>query len=507
MRGAHRRLSLRESTSFRGAKGDFRLGQVTAHALIVLITIVISALTWHIAGNAAETKPDAKPSLAGVWQGIIKVQSIELRVVLHITAEGDGYKATLDSPDQGAKGIPVDRVALEGENVKLELKGIKASFEGKFADDGQTIQGKWTQAGTLPLEFKRLEKEPDFSRPQEPKKPYPYVEEEVTYKNEAANITLAGTLTYLVSEKPALAVLLISGSGPQDRNETVMGHKPFLVLADYLTRHGIVVLRVDDRGVGGSTGNTMTSTTADMAADALAGVAYLKSRKEVNGREIGLLGHSEGGLVAPLAASISDDVAFIVMLAGTGVTGEEILYRQAELIAKAQGAAAAALAASRRTQEHIIQAVKESADAADAEKRVHEIADEELGKSAAGEAIDSAAKAAMESQLKLALSPWFRYFLTYDPQPALRKVKCPTLVLNGEKDLQVDPKQNLPPIEAALKDGGTSEFEVRELAGLNHLFQHCQTGSPTEYSKIDETFAPEALELIGDWILRKTTNR
>ncbi|HVA48490.1 MAG TPA: alpha/beta hydrolase [Pirellulales bacterium] len=471
---------------------------------ILLTVMVASALPWHTAGTAAETKPDAKPSLAGVWQGIIKVQSIELRVVLRIVAEGDRYKATLDSPDQGAKGIPFDRITLEGDNVKLELKAIKASFDGKLTKDGQTIQGKWTQAGTLPLDFKRLEKEPDYSRPQEPKKPYPYVEEEVTYKNDAAGITLAGTLTYLASDKPAPAALLISGSGPQDRNETVMGHKPFWILADYLTRRGIVVLRVDDRGVGGSTGNTMTSTTADMAADALAGVAYLKSRKEVDSREIGLLGHSEGGLVAPLAASLSDDVAFIVMLAGTGVAGEQILYRQAELIAKAQGADDAARAASRSTQERMIKAIKESADSAEAEKRVRDIAAEELAKSATGEEQGPAAKAAMEAQLKLGLSPWFRYFLTYDPQPALRKVKCPTLVLNGEKDLQVDPKQNLPPIAAALKDGGNPDFEVRELAGLNHLLQHCQTGSPSEYSKIDETLAPEALEIIGDWIASKT---
>lgn len=452
-------------------------------------------------GTSAEPETDTKPALAGIWQATLKVQGIELRVVLHISPDGNAYKATLDSPDQGAKGIPVDRVALEAHTVKVEIKSIKASFEGTLSDDKQTIDGSWTQAGTLPLTFKRLDKEPEYSRPQEPKKPYPYVEEAVTYKN--GDITLAGTLTYLASEIPAPAVLLISGSGPQDRNESVMGHKPFLVLADYLTRRGIVVLRVDDRGVGGSSGNTMSSTTADMADDALAGVAFLKSRKQVNSRQIGLTGHSEGGLVAPLAASMSDDVAFIVMLAGTGVTGEEIIYLQAELIAKAQGADNEALAASRRAQEQMVKAIKGSSNAAEVEKLVREIADEQLPKSAKEE--DSATtKAALESQLKLALSPWFRYFLTYDPRPALRKVKCPTLALNGEKDLQVDPKQNLPAIEAALKEGGNSDFELRELAGLNHLFQHCQTGSPTEYSKIDETFSPEALEIIGDWILAKT---
>lgn len=453
--------------------------------------------------GAAEPKPDNKPSLVGVWQGTLKVQAIELRVVLRIAAEGDGYKATLDSPDQGAKGIPVSRVLLEGDIVKLDMKTIKASFEGTLADDRQSIAGKWSQAGTLPLEFKRLDKEPDSDRPQEPKKPYPYVAEEVSYKNAAANITLAGTLTYLATDTPAPAVLLISGSGPQDRDESIMGHKPFLVLADYLTRRGIVVLRVDDRGVGGSTGDTMASTTQDMASDALAGVAFLKSRGQVNARRIGLLGHSEGGLVAPLAAGSRDDVAFVVMLAGTGVTGEEILFRQGELIAKAQGADEAALAGNRRLQQRIVHVIKTTDDPAAAEKQIRKIADEELHEIADADKKEAAAKA-LDAQMKLILSPWFRYFLTYDPRRALAKVKCPVLAINGERDLQVDPRQNLPAIEAALKSGGNPDFQVRELKGLNHLFQHCQTGSPAEYGKISETFAPEALEVIADWILSKS---
>lgn len=453
--------------------------------------------------GAAEPKPDNKPSLAGVWQGTLKVQAIELRVVLRIAADGDGYKATLDSPDQGAKGIPVSRVLLEGDVVKLDLKAISASFEGKLADDRQSIAGKWSQAGSLPLEFKRLDKEPDNSRPQEPKKPYPYVAEEVSYKNAAANITLAGTLTYLATDTPAPAVLLISGSGPQDRDESIMGHKPFLVLADYLTRRGIVVLRVDDRGVGGSTGDTMASTTQDMASDALAGVAFLKSRGQVNARRIGLLGHSEGGLVAPLAAGSRDDVAFIVMLAGTGVTGEEILFRQGELIAKAQGADEAELAGNRRLQHRIVHVIKTTGDPAAAEKQIRKIADEELKEIADADKKEAAAKA-LDAQMKLILSPWFRYFLTYDPRRALVKVKCPVLAINGERDLQVDPRQNLPAIEAALKSGGNPDFQVRELKGLNHLFQHCQIGSPAEYGKLGETFAPEALEVVADWILSKS---
>jgi hypothetical protein len=406
----------------------------------------------------------------------------------------------MDSPDQGAKGIRVDSATLAGNDVKIEVKRIRGTFEGKLSDGGRDIKGQWKQLGpALPLDLKRLDKEPDFSRSQDPKKPYPYAEEEVAYENAQANVKLAGTLTLPASGRNVPAVLLITGSGAQDRKESLLGHKPFLVLADYLTRHGIAVLRVDDRGVGGSTGDTAASTTDELVGDALAGVAYLKSRQEIDSRRIGLIGHSEGGIIAPLAASRSSDVAFIVMLAGTGVTGEEIIYHQAGLIAKSQGANDVAVAASRLVQRQIFKIVKEEPDLAKAEQQVRDV----LATAAALAAIvlpKETLQTQAEAQVRAVCSPWFRYFLTYDPQPALRKVHCPVLAINGEKDLQVDPKQNLPPIEAALKEGGNADYTLKELPGLNHLFQHCQTGSPSEYATIDETFAPEALELVASWI-------
>lgn len=455
---------------------------------------------------ADEPLPAAADRLAGNWQGALKVGAVELRLVLKIVKDAKqpgGFKATLDSVDQGAKDIPIDTVTLNDAQVKLASKLIKAAFEGTLSEDGQELVGQWKQNGSLPLTFQRVEKPFELVRPQEPKKPYPYREDEVAYENRGANIKLAGTLTLPKSEWPTPAVILLSGSGPQDRNESLMGHKPFLVLADALTRRGIAVLRVDDRGVGGSTGSTSAATTEDFAADALAGVAYLKTRKEIDPAKIGLAGHSEGGMVAALAASRSPDVAFIIMLAGTGVPGEEILYRQGQLIAKAGGADAAKLALQRDVQQRMFEALKTEKDLAAAEKRLQEIADESLAKLSEDDAGKESAAAQARAQVKSVLSPWFRYFLTYDPRPALRKVSCPVLALNGERDLQVDPKQNLPEIEAALKEGGNRDCTCRTMIGLNHLFQLCRTGSPSEYAKIEETFAPEALELIGDWILER----
>jgi pimeloyl-ACP methyl ester carboxylesterase len=339
-----------------------------------------------------------------------------------------------------------------------------------------------------------------LNRPQEPKKPYPYDEEEVGYENKRDGVKLAGTLTLPRGKGPFPATLLITGSGPQDRNESLLGHKPFLVLADYLTRQGIVVLRVDDRGVGGSTGSVPDSTTENFAADVTAGIEFLKTRKEIDPKQIGLIGHSEGGLIAPMVAAQNGDVAFIVLMAGTGLTGEEILYLQGALILKAGGASAEQLAKQRATQEGMFKILKEEKDPATAEKRLHE----ELSRNLTEEA-KKKSEQAIAAQIKRANTPWFRYFLTLDPRPALRKVKCPVLALNGENDLQVPATENLREIEAALKAGGNKDVTIVSLPKLNHLFQTSETGSMSEYAKIEETIAPVALKTIGDWILKRTT--
>ncbi|MDI6807897.1 MAG: alpha/beta fold hydrolase [Candidatus Eisenbacteria bacterium] len=482
--------------------------------LVSLSRIVISALTLFAisgtAGVSAQSPGNTGSNIEGTWQGVVKFGGVELRVVFNISREPSGaLKATLDSPDQGATGIVVDDVIFDGSNVRLGIQSVAGSFEGKFRGDGSAIEGNWSQGGvTIPLTLERSEKKPEVKRPQEPKKPYPYREEEVSYKNENAGITLAGTLTLPEGKGPFPAVILITGSGPQDRDETVFGHRPFLVLADYLTRHGIAVLRVDDRGVGSSTGSFSQATSESSASDVLAGIKYLKSRNEVNQKKIGLIGHSEGGIIAPMVAVQSKDIAFIVLMAGTGLTGEQILYLQGALIAKANGASDEEIAENRALQERMFTVLKQEKDDAVASKKLREIMLEALKtmtddeKKAFGHS-----EAAIDPQLRQLMSPWFRTFLTYDPKPALMKVKCPVLAINGEKDLQVPPDENLAAIKDALVAGRNKHYSIRELEGLNHLFQPSQTGTPLEYGKIEETMSPTALKMIADWIQEKTQRK
>jgi hypothetical protein len=329
-------------------------------------------------------------------------------------------------------------------------------------------------------------------RPQNPKQPYPYREEEVQFENKAAGISLAATFTIPQGRGPFPAVFLITGSGPQDRDEAILGHRPFLVLADYLTRKGIAVLRADDRGFGKSSGNFATATTADFATDAEAAVAYLKTRSEVNPRQIGLVGHSEGGIIAPMVAARNPDVAFIVMMAGSGVPGDEILVSQTLLLTEVSGKSHEEAEKNAADEREILALVKQEKDSAILEKEVRE------------KLAGKIPEAQLGIQLKAVSSPWFRYFIDYDPAVALRKVTCPVLAINGEKDLQIPPKQNLPVIRRALEAGGNKNFEVDELPGLNHLFQTAKTGAIGEYAEIEETISPAALEKIASWILKQT---
>jgi len=441
-----------------------------------------------------EHKP-AKPSdIDGAWMGSLDTGAVKLRVVFHIVNTEDGLTATLDSPDQGAKDIPINSVTRDGVKLKIESKIIDGVFEGTIAADLSSIDGKWTQHGnTMPLLLKRVkdQAELELKRPQNPVKPYPYREDEVTYDNKEQNVTLAATFTIPQGTGPFPAVLLITGSGPQDRDETLLGHKPFLVLSDYLTRHGIAVLRADDRGVGKSAGVFAKATTADFATDAEAGVAYLKTRVEVNPHKIGLIGHSEGAVIAPMVAARNKDVAFIVMMAGTGVPGDQVLVAQSEAIQVASGKNPEEAAKDAAKERELLKLVETEKDQAVLEK--------DLKEKLAGEVPE----AQMGVQISEVTSPWFRYFLTYDPATALRKVTCPVLVLNGEKDKQVLPSQNLPAIRKALEEAGNKHFEIDELPGLNHLFQTAKTGSPMEYAQIEETMSPVALEKIATWILRQ----
>jgi pimeloyl-ACP methyl ester carboxylesterase len=467
-------------------------------ALTLLILLGLAA-----AGCAA-----APDDPVGLWMGTLDAGGAKLRLAFHVSRNPDGsIHATADSLDQGASGLQVDGFGIADGTLRIEMKMIGGSFEGKLSADGKRAEGKWSQSGaSLPLTLERVDKLPEIRRPQAPVKPYPYAEEEVSYENAAAGVKLAATLTYPKSGGPFPAVVLITGSGAQDRNESLLGHQPFLVLADYLTRRGIAVLRADDRGVGGSTGDPNKATTEDYAGDALAGVAYLKTRIEIDPKRIGLVGHSEGGMIAPMAAARSSDVAFIVMIAGSGVDGEHIVLEQQDLIAKALGATDEAVAAQHAQTEEIIAIVKEGKDSATAEKLIRDTLTAryapmtEEQRKASG-VTDEAIETQIQATVGEMLSPWFRFFLAYDPAPTLAKVRVPVLAVWGSKDLQVPPAQNLPVVEAALKAGGNAHHTVKELPGLNHLLQTATTGSPTEYAQIEETMSPAALQLIAGWIL------
>jgi hypothetical protein len=379
--------------------------------------------------------------------------------------------------------------------LTMEVRSVNGAFTGAVSKALDTIDGTWTQGVPLPLSLKRVSNAASELkhrvRPQDPVKPYPYNEEQVTFENKAQKVTLAATLTVPQGNGPFPAVLLIAGSGPHDRDEKVFGHRPFLVLADYLTRKGIIVLRADKRGMGKSTGDLSTATTADFATDAEAGIAYLKTRPEVNVHEIGLLGHSEGGLVAPMVAARNADVGFVVMMAGSGVAGDKILPEQVRLIEIAYGKPKDQVEKDYALQQEIVAIVEQEKD--------DKVFEQKLRAKLSG----SVPEAQIGASVTTMRSPWMRYFLQYDPATALRKVTCPLLALNGEKDLQVPPHQNLPAIRAALVAAGNKRFEIDELPGLNHLFQTAKTGAPAEYSQIDETIAPIALGKIAGWILKQ----
>jgi dipeptidyl aminopeptidase/acylaminoacyl peptidase len=342
--------------------------------------------------------------------------------------------------------------------------------------------------------------------PQEPVPPYPYNEEEVMFVNRNDGVTLAGTLTLPRTQGPFPAVILLHGSAPLDRDCSLFGHKFFLVWADHLTRQGIAVLRFDKRSAGKSTGNYDTATIEDFAADALAGVEYLKSRKEINIKKIGLIGHSEGGMTAPLAASKSEDVAFIVMMAGPCANWEKMMDEQVALIHRANGVAEETIALSRQLLQQMFVVIKKQENRELAAKQLREVLSEHLGRLTIDQRTAfEACYGTIDQQINFFNSMWFRFSLTYDPAATLRKVRIPVLALIGELDANVSSKQNLPLIAKALEEGGSKDYKVMELPKLNHGFQTCQTGSPKEHVTIDETTAPAALNLMSDWILEKTS--
>ncbi|MFT5436476.1 MAG: alpha/beta superfamily hydrolase [Ulvibacter sp.] len=460
---------------------------IIVFAIIVTMSIV-SAFSQDISGD---------------WNGEAKRGEKLITFVFKIEKENSKYSSTMSVPTFRVSGIKpstttfIDgKLIIDGSNVGMNYKGI-------FNKESQQFEGTYKEGGlemTLNLKKGAIKIE-DLRRPQEPVKPYPYYEEDVVFKNIEAKVSLAGTLTLPNKNGKIPVVILISGSGPQDRDESFMGHKSFLVLSDYLTKQGIGVLRFDDRGNGESTGNFGNATTEDFSKDVLSAITYLKTRNDVDIKNIGLIGHSEGGIIAPLVANNSKDVAFMVLLASTGISGTELSVMQSKTLRQFPVKDEIAYEKNTRKAIAIVTSNKSDLEIKN-ELTTHynafikpiltslNVPEEKIN-------------LFIESQLKTSLKPWSRYFLQYNPADEIEKLQMPVLSLNGSKDTQVNAKINQEGIRKALIKGGNKDYEIIELENLNHFFQECETGNMDEYRKIEQTFSPTALKEISNWIFKR----
>ncbi len=447
-----------------------------------LRTILLSILLAFMAMSA-------KAQIEGYWEGQIDLGAQKLEMAFDIKAAENGYSATLDVPAQGAFDIPVDEITFQEGQLQLKMKAMGASYSGILKDSA--IEGSFTQHGmTFPLNLAKAEKkEQQKARPQDPRPPFDYRVEEVSFTNEKEGNTLTGTLTIPKGKGPFPAMVLVSGSGQQNRDEELMNHRPFWVIADYCARHGIAVLRYDDRGIGGSDGEVMNATSWDFSYDAEAAFDYLRGQKLIDASRVGILGHSEGGIINFMVAERRPEVAFLVSLAGPAVNGIEVSKAQSEAMLRAQGMSEEMIQFSGNANAQLFDVIEASSSREEADSLLRRVVkgwgyNEELTEQTVG---------------RLTL-PWMYYFMKYDPAEAIVKVNCPALLLNGSKDVQVLVQQNFPAYEKIIAEHGKTNLTLHEMPGLNHLFQHCETGSLDEYITIDETISPEVLEMIVEFV-------
>ncbi len=475
--------------------------------------LLATTLFTHSGSTALQESASARDDyvLREAWVGELHLGPIKAVMQFRIEANVAGAtRAFFDSVSEKRTDFDA-QWRIEGEELAFDVAEVGATFRGELDAAHEHAQGRFKQGGReLPLTLERRAKayEPKYTwetRPQRPKAPFPYSSHEVTFANERDGCTLAGTLTLPQGDGRFPAVILVSGSGPQDRDETLFEHKPFLVLADHLSRRGFAVLRCDDRGTAGSTGKFSSATTEDFARDAEAALDFLRKHERIDPARIGLIGHSEGGLIVPLVAAARREVAALVLLAGPGVPGSTIVREQATSIARAEGASDAQL----RLQEAVIDAVLRSVGTAAADAQLETdisaaVAEAVAKLPEAERELAREGRDAFRAQLSSFTSPWFRFFVRHDPLPVLRRVHCPVLALSGSKDVQVVPvSTNLAGIERALTEGGNTDHEARELPGLNHMFQTCERGAISEFVSIQETLAPVALETIERWLAQR----
>ncbi len=464
--------------------------------------IILAALFLFSNYSFSQNKID------GSYKGAVIVAGMNIEMTVRFRTESDSIKGSADM--QGQKDLPLIQIKYNPPALNFVLPNPNeknnAYFEGTVYAD--SIAGNFKQAVYSGIFFLKPSTE-ETQKDTTPKVVLPYKEEEVTFTN--GSELFSGTLTIPNKQGKHPAVVMITGSGPQDRNEEILGFKIFGIIADHLTKNGIAVLRYDDRNVGKSKGTDVSkSTTADFADDAIEAVKFLKTRSDINPLQIGLFGHSEGGIVAPLAASKFSDIAFIVLMAGTSVNGRDIILEQSKLIMTANGEPDSNITASLDYTRKIMDTVANNGDMTELKKELkqefiksYDELSDDMKKSITNK--EEYAESQAEGTIKSFNSIWMKYFLTYDPAPALEKVKCPVLALFGELDLQVPPSQNEEPMKQALMKSGNKDFTIKLMPKANHLFQEATNGSPNEYGKLKKDFAQGFLDAITSWILQRTT--
>jgi pimeloyl-ACP methyl ester carboxylesterase len=468
--------------------------------LILLISVFSTAVCAQ--RNAAIT---------GIWEGKINV-GVTLRIVFHFKDSLGTLTGTTDSPDQGITGIPCANVITRNDSLLLEVPEFKGRYAGKFLND-TTIQGKLTQSAGIDLLLSKVKKTSALNRPQTPHPPFPYKTEDITYHNRDHTIIYGATLSIPKGKGPFPAVLLVTGSGAQNRDEEIFEHKPFAVIADHLVRQGYIVMRVDDRGVGKTTGNFATATTADFMQDANISLDYLKERKETDKNHLGIIGHSEGGMIAAMLASARPGIDFIILLAAPGKKIPELMEDQNWAILLSRGFTQTAADAYCNLYREMIPVITSAKDTTEAAKKLHhivsawrKITSKGIVMGTTGISSDSTQQLFVNAFASSLATPWYKYFLEFDPQVYLSKLSCSVLALNGDKDLQVISASNLAAIKQALQQGRSRGYEVRELPGLNHLFQSCKKCTLAEYGQLEESFSPSVLAIMTKW-LRQNVGR
>ncbi len=447
----------------------------------------------------------AQQSFTGTWKG--KIAAFNLTIVFNIEEKEGKLLATAESPDQGMKAIPCDQVVVNGSMISISISTVGANFNGTLSEDQKSITGKFNQGGgSFDLVLGKGEIPAAKPKPQTPQPPFIYHSEDVEYDNDDKTVHLAGTLTYPKSGGKFPVAILISGSGQQDRDETIMGHKPFAVIADRLTKLGFAVLRVDDRGTGKSTGEVSKASSADFSKDVNTSIEYLKSRKEIDPKKIGLIGHSEGGLIAPIVAAERNDIDFMILLAGPGIKGSTLLAEQGEQLILQYGVSKEAVQNYLPLYKKFIQLSAEGNDSATLARKGRlafatwkQNSNPDLVK-AIGFTDEESTEAILENLISGFAQPWMQFFLASDATLWLEKTAAKVLALNGEKDIQVLANSNTEGIKKALKKSKSPSYEVKILPGLNHLFQKCTLCTVNEYGMLDETFSETALDEMAKWL-------